>query len=227
LEAIASFTATAIFLLTQEHLLSINDKLSRIFPEIPRSDAVTIRQLLTHTTGLPSYDAKPEYRSFRLQLYHFGAYELDQGRSLRSGTGAQYRHSNSGYLLLAGIIEKVSGESFRVFLKGRVFDPLGLTRTQVVQDDATLIPNRGSSGRSVWAVFECAFIRCKQQQWRDIHSIDNWRLNEVAQGSIWRDGFVTSFPSGNDVAWHIEKWGDDRNTIVREWLWLRAFPDKL
>jgi CubicO group peptidase (beta-lactamase class C family) len=58
--------------------------------------------------------------------------------------GAQYFYSNSGYLLLAGIIEKVSGESFRDFLKARVFDRLGLTGTQVVQDDATLVPNRAA-----------------------------------------------------------------------------------
>jgi CubicO group peptidase (beta-lactamase class C family) len=225
------FTATAILLLAQEHLLSTNDKLSRFFPEFPRSDEVTIRQLLTHTSGLPSYDAKPEYRSFRLQPHtNLELMNWIKADPYVAEPGSQDLYSNSGYLLLAGIIEKVSGESFRDFLKGRVFDPLGLTRTQVVQDDATLSKSGGgicSSGRSVWAVFECAFFRCKQQQWRDIHNINNWRSNAVAQRSVWRDGFVTSFPSGNDFAGHIEKWRTYRHAIVREWLWLRAFPDEL
>jgi D-aminopeptidase len=78
--------------------------------------------------------------------------------------GAQYFYSNSGYLLLAGIIEKVSGKSFGDFLKGRVFDRLGLTNTQVVQDDAALIPNRaagyflrdGQFGQFVNAPFSAA-----------------------------------------------------------------------
>jgi D-alanyl-D-alanine carboxypeptidase len=139
------FTATGILLLAQDNLLSTNDKLSRFFPEFPRSDEVTIRQLLTHTSGLPSYDAKPEYRSFRLQshtvseLVHWikpDPYVADPG--------AQFFYSNSGYLLLAGIIEKVSGKSLGDFLKGRVFDRLGLSSTQVAENDATLIPNRAA-----------------------------------------------------------------------------------
>ena len=139
------FTATAILLLAQEHLLSTNDKLSRFFPEFPRSDEVTIRQLLTHTSGLPSYDAKPEYRNFRLQPHTISELmNWIKADPYVAEPGAQYYYSNSGYLLLAGIIEKVSGESFRDFLKGRVFDRLGLTSTQVAQDDATLIPNRAA-----------------------------------------------------------------------------------
>jgi D-alanyl-D-alanine carboxypeptidase len=139
------FTATAILLLAQEHRLSTNDKLSRFFPEFPRSDEVTIRQLLTHTSGLPSYDAKPEYHSFRLQPHtNLELMNWIKADPYVAEPGAQYYYSNSGYLLLAGIIEKVSGESFRDFLKGRVFDRLGLTSTQVVQDDATLIPNRAA-----------------------------------------------------------------------------------
>jgi D-alanyl-D-alanine carboxypeptidase len=139
------FTATGILLLAEEHLLSTNDKLSRFFPEFPRSDEVTIRQLLTHTSGLPSYDAKPEYRSFRLQSHTISELvNWIKPDPYVAEPGAQYFYSNSGYLLLAGIIEKVSGESFRDFLKARVFDRLGLTGTQVVQDDATLVPNRAA-----------------------------------------------------------------------------------
>jgi D-alanyl-D-alanine carboxypeptidase len=139
------FTATGILLLAQENLLSTNDKLSRFFPKFPRSDEVTIRQLLTHTSGLPSYETKPEYRSFRLQP-HTIAELVDwiKPDPYVAEPGTQYFYSNSGYLMLAGIIEKVSGESFRDVLKARVFDRLGLTSTQVVQDDATLVPNRAA-----------------------------------------------------------------------------------
>jgi D-alanyl-D-alanine carboxypeptidase len=139
------FTATGILLLAEEHLLSTNDKLSRFFPEFPRSDEVTIRQLLTHTSGLPSYDAKPDYRSFRLQPHTISELmNWIKTDPYVAEPGAQYFYSNSGYLLLAGIIEKVSGKSFRDFLTGRVFNRFGLASTQVVQDDATLIPNRAA-----------------------------------------------------------------------------------
>src|ERR1700730_12064940 len=139
------FTATGILLLAQDNLLSTNDKLSRFFPEFPRSDEITIRQLLTHTSGLPSYDAKPEYRSFRLPSHTVSELlNWIKPDPYVAEPGAQYFYSNSGYLMLAGIIEKVSGRSFRDFLKVRVFDRLGLTSTQVAQDDATLIPNRAA-----------------------------------------------------------------------------------
>lgn len=139
------FTATGILLLAEENLLSTNDKLSRFFPEFPRSEEVTIRQLLTHTSGLQSYDAMPEYRSFRLQPHTISELmNWIKADPYVAEPGAQYFYSNSGYLLLAGIIEKVSGESFGDFLRGRVFDWLGLTSSQVVQDDATLIPNRAA-----------------------------------------------------------------------------------
>jgi D-alanyl-D-alanine carboxypeptidase len=139
------FTATGVLLLAQENLLSTNDKLSRFFPEFPRSDEVTIRQLLTHSSGLPSYDAKPEYRSFRLQSHTISELlNWIKPDPYVAEPGAQYSYSNSGYLMLAGIIEKVSGKSFREFLKVRVFDRLGLTNTQVVQDDTILVPNRAA-----------------------------------------------------------------------------------
>jgi CubicO group peptidase (beta-lactamase class C family) len=139
------FTATGILLLAQENLLSTNDTLSRFFPEFPQSDEVTIRQLLTHSSGLPSYDAKPEYRSFRLQSHTISELvNWIKPDPYVAEPGAQYFYSNSGYLMLAAIIEKVSGRSFRDFLKGRVFDRLGLTNTQVAQDDAMLIPNRAA-----------------------------------------------------------------------------------
>src|SRR6516165_2739182 len=103
------FTAAGILLMAQENLLSTNDKLSRFFPEFPRSDEVTIRQLLTHTSGLPSYDAKPEYRSFRLQSHTISELvNWIKADPYEAEPGAQYLYSNSGYLLLAGIIEKVS-----------------------------------------------------------------------------------------------------------------------
>src|SRR5262249_48510759 len=105
------FTAAGILLLAQENLLSTNDKLSRFFPEFPRSDEVTIRQLLTHTSGLPSYDAKPEYRSFGLQSHT--TLELVNWITADpyvAEPGALYFYSNSGYLLslLKKCQEKVS-----------------------------------------------------------------------------------------------------------------------
>jgi Beta-lactamase/AcrB/AcrD/AcrF family len=117
------FTATGILLLAEENLLSTNDTLASFFPEFPRSDEITIRQLLTHRSGLPSYDAKREYRSFRLQPHTIS--ELVNWPYVAE-PGAQYFYSNSGYLMLAGIIEKVSGRSFRDFLKGRVFSIIGI-----------------------------------------------------------------------------------------------------
>jgi CubicO group peptidase (beta-lactamase class C family) len=170
-------------LLAQESLLSTNDKLSKFFPEFPRSDEVTIRQLLTHSSGLPSYDAKPEYRSFRLHRHPISELvNWIKPDPYVAEPGAQYSYSKSGYLMLAGIIEKVSGRSFRDFMKGRVFDRLGPTDTQVAQDDAMLIPNR-AAGYVLRMVslgsFWMRLFPLRATTREDIH-IDSWRSQEVA-----------------------------------------------
>ncbi len=126
------FTAAAILKLQEQGKLSVNDKLSKYFPDFPRGSDVTLQHLLTHTSGIHSYtdhtnftvDAtnviSPEalINSFKHEFYDFNP-------------GEKWRYDNSGYVLLNCIIEKVSGASYADFLRKNFFQPLGMADTGV------------------------------------------------------------------------------------------------
>jgi CubicO group peptidase (beta-lactamase class C family) len=132
------FTAMAIMILHDRHKLSYSDRLSAYFPELPPyARSVTVRHLLNHTSGIPDYVG--------LGLEHPGLTNKEVFRtlaridSLEFTPGEKFSYSNSGYILLAMIIEKVSGQSYRTFLKNNIFDPLGMSNTAVYDESAPAI----------------------------------------------------------------------------------------
>lgn len=137
------FTATAILRLAEEGKLSLDDRMRRWLPSLPAStDAITIRHLLTHTSGLIDYeDVMPPDTTEQLK-------DADVLRLLESQTetcfapGTSYRYSNSGYALLALIVERASGVSFATYLRGRVFAPLGMNATVAHEEGVSTVSNR-------------------------------------------------------------------------------------
>ena len=141
------FTAAAILRLADQGKLSVDDPLSKYVPDFPRAGEVKLRHLLSHTSGIASY-TNPKYaakardaarRDFTLpQLIQF-IVTLDPLYEFEPGTAWFY--SNSAYILLGHIIEKVSGKSYRDFLQSEFFGPLGLAHTSVDQS-GEIVPNR-------------------------------------------------------------------------------------
>lgn len=126
------FTASAILKLQENHLLSVNDKLSKYIPDFPRGDEVTIHNLLTHTSGIHSYTSKPEFISRVTKTISedslIGWFKNDP---YDFSPGENWMYDNSGYFLLGYIIEKVSGKPYAQYLKETFFDPLGMKNTGV------------------------------------------------------------------------------------------------
>ena len=129
------FTAVLILRLVDAGLLHLDQPIATYLPEY-RADIgrrVTLHQLLTHQSGIPNYTSLPYVWSDSLtQRYttedlirRFGSLDLE------FEPGAHYRYSNTGYLLLAAIAERVTGEPFEVLLSQRVLAPLGLQHTGV------------------------------------------------------------------------------------------------
>ena len=137
------FAAASILLLAEQKKLSVDDKLSQFFPEFPRASEVSIRQLLTHTSGIHNYPGPAEetmsYVGVEVpdMVKHLGTlgYDFDPG--------TQWSYSNSGYFLVGAIIEKVSGQSFRDFAKQNLFDPCGMKQT-AVDVNSEVVPKRAS-----------------------------------------------------------------------------------
>ena len=141
------FTAACILHLEDQGKISLDDPIQQYFPELPRykEGEISIRQLLHHTSGL---------RDYLILLQVMGKdwdmkYDNDQGFALLSKQqtlcftpGAKYGYSNSGYLLLAEIIERQSGKDLAQYAQEFLFEPLGMTHTFIHQNAKKVVKNR-------------------------------------------------------------------------------------
>ncbi|HLK61479.1 MAG TPA: serine hydrolase domain-containing protein, partial [Chthonomonadaceae bacterium] len=137
------FTAMAILMLVEEGKLGLDDKIRAFLSDLPAAwSEVTVRNLLTHTSGIKNYTDIPDItKRWRNDYTHEEIIKLVSGDPLEFAPGEKWAYSNTGYFLLGMILEKVSGKPYGAFLEERIFKPLGMTSTQV-NDLGAIIPNR-------------------------------------------------------------------------------------
>jgi CubicO group peptidase (beta-lactamase class C family) len=125
------FTAMAILELEARGKLSVQDPVCNYVPDCPKDwGAITIYNLLTHTSGIPNFSSFPNFRTVETeQLTPQQLLALFENKPLDFMPGAKFSYGNSGYEVLGYIIEQVSGESYQEFLSRNVFDPLGMTNS--------------------------------------------------------------------------------------------------
>ncbi len=159
------FTAMAVMILVERRKLSYNDSLSKFFTQFPAfARKVTIRHLLNHTSGIPDYVG--------LGIQHPGLTNrevldaLVRQDSFRFAPGEKFEYSNSGYILLSLIIEKVAGEPFGKFLKTQIFGPLGMNSTFVYDESHPDIPS-------------------KARGYNRFDDLDDYDLNTVGEGGVY------------------------------------------
>lgn len=144
------FTATAIMLLVHDGKLHYDDPLTKLFPDFPAyGKAITVRQMLNHTSGLLDYEDimaqnYPGIPDEKIpQIKDAGVLELlKQQPTTKFTPGTHWDYSNSGYVVLAVVVEKVAGISFGDFLRERIFKPLGMSRTIAYEKGKNEVANR-------------------------------------------------------------------------------------
>ena len=140
------FTAFAIMLQAERGLLSLDDDIRKHIPELPEFDhTVTVRHLITHTSGLREF----------LNLTRMTGRRLDRGDwidrseiidivqrqpALQNEPGAEWNYNNTAFGLAAVIVERTSGQDFPTFMRDNVFEPLGMTRTLVRPSPIHIVP---------------------------------------------------------------------------------------
>jgi CubicO group peptidase (beta-lactamase class C family) len=137
------FTAAAVLLLAEDGKLSLDDRVKKWLPALPAAlDSVTIKHLLTHMSGIIDYeDVMPAGTT--AQLHDADVLRLLEPQdSTYFKPGTSYRYSNSGYALLALVVERASGKSFATFLQERIFTPLGMTRTVAHEEGTSTVSSR-------------------------------------------------------------------------------------
>jgi len=143
------FTAMAVMLLVHDGKLRYGDRLTDVFPDFPAyGRAITIRHLLNHTSGLQDYEdlmspdngASPEKIA---QIKDAGVLTLlKQQTGTKFAPGTKWEYSNSGYAVLAMVVEKVSGKAFGQFLQERIFGLLKMQNTIAYERGKNEVPHR-------------------------------------------------------------------------------------
>lgn len=150
------FTAMAIMLLVHDGKLRYEDRLTDVFPDFPEyGKAITIRNLLNHTSGLLDYEdlmekaspASPKEKApqvqTQVQIKDAGVLAiLKQQKTTKFPPGTKWDYSNSGYAVLAMVVEKVSGQNFGDFLHERIFAPLKMTETVAYENGKNAVSHR-------------------------------------------------------------------------------------
>ena len=137
------FTAASILLLAQDGKLTLDDPVRRWLPTLPHAyDAITLRHLLTHTSGIVDYeDLTPDTQTEQLTDEDVLRLVSDTP-SLYFAPGAQWRYSNSGFVLLGLVVERASGLGFAQFLQQRIFQPLGMDSLLYEHGRGPEVPHR-------------------------------------------------------------------------------------
>lgn len=146
------FTAMAIMILRQKGELNYDDKVTQYIENFPY-ETITVRQLLNHTSGLPNYMWLVEHKwKGDHDPYNDDVLDLmaKEKLPLYFTPGRRFDYSNTGYMVLASIVERVSGQRFGSFLKDQVFDPLGMNNTIVyctgLQHESLPVPENSVKG---------------------------------------------------------------------------------
>ncbi|UXI66855.1 serine hydrolase domain-containing protein [Tahibacter amnicola] len=143
------FTAAAVMLLVQDGKLALGESVRHYLPDLgERWQPITLRHLLTHTSGLPDWD---DARSVRLERGDFSEAAL-QGLidelPLPHTPGERFEYSNPGYVLLGILISKVTGRFYGEFLRERIFTPMHMKTARIISE-ADIVPHRAAGYRFV------------------------------------------------------------------------------
>lgn len=134
-----TFTSVCLLRLAQDRLLSLDDAVNKWLPDISFPDSVTLRRLLNHTSGVPSYTSLNEYlpsvrENSSIPWTHQKVIELTCTGKLDFEPGEAFSYSNTGYMLLYEVIEAVRNKSFAEVLQEQIFSVLNLKNTYLAHD---------------------------------------------------------------------------------------------
>jgi CubicO group peptidase (beta-lactamase class C family) len=137
------FTATAVMLLVDRGELSLDDTLPRFFPGFPEyGRKITVKQLLTHTSGLPAYEELiPKGTTLQLNDVDVLHMMMD-AKKPNFPAGEKFEYSNSGYTVLGLIVEVAAGQPFHQFILTEVLGPLGMSNSVLYQRGLNKVPHR-------------------------------------------------------------------------------------
>ena len=171
------FTAMAVMMLVEQGKIGLDDRITKYLPESPAIwKAVTVRQLLTHTSGIADYGGEEDTMgkgviNFRKDYTEEELVQAFSKMPMDFAPGTKWSYSNTGYVLLGIIIHRASGKFYGDLLQQRIFKPLGMNATRIISE-ADIVPHRSSGYRLVQR-------ELKNQEWVSPS------LNTTADGALY------------------------------------------
>lgn len=165
------FTAAGVLLLAEEGKLGLDDPISRYLTNAPPAwQGITVRHLLNHTSGIPEYEGQ-SLLNLRQDYTEEELVKFATSLKLDFTPGSDWNYSNTGYILLGVIVHRVTGKYYGDFLQERIFQPLAMTATRVI-NETNIIPHRAAG-------YELIGGEVKNQAWVSPS------LNSTADGSLY------------------------------------------
>lgn len=154
------FTAASILLLEERGKLKTDDLVKKYMPDAPAAwDKITIFHLLTHTSGIPNFTAFPDYHSRETApITPEKLVEWFRDKPLDFQPGEQWKYSNSGYVLLGYLLEKISGQTYSEFLQQNIFTPLDMKDSGYDSNSALIARRAGGYERDGDKVVNTGFV---------------------------------------------------------------------
>jgi len=198
--------------LNEQHKLNLQDSISKYIPGLPRfAIAVTIQQLLTHTSGIPDYenDISDPKNLTNQQVLQW----LRSKPGLNFKSGDKFEYSNTGYILLSMIIEKTSGTSYAQYMQANIFIPAGMQHT-IVFEPATVIADRAigydqkgeKDDYSLLTTGDGGIFSTTGDLYRWVQQLDNGKLvnNAALQAAYHSTTLNNGSISNYGFGWNIE-----------------------
>ena len=236
------FTTAAVVALAGDGKLGFDDLLAEHVPELAAWPGVTIRHLMTHTSGIPDYyerDFYADYPADGPMPQNGDLVEiLSRYPEPDFAPGEKYVYNNAAYELLAFVVERVSGQDFASFLEERVFRPAGMETATTFNSSRADIPNRVIGYRPTWFSYRIndydpfndmlgaggvyATLR-DFEAWANKLATDNPFPDEAFDPAVLNDGTVTDYGFGWTIdeyrgharTWHTGSWVGFRTAIAR------------
>ncbi len=154
------FTAACILLLQERGKLNVSDPVKKYMPNAPAAwDKITIYHVLTHTSGIPNFTNFKEYRDSEAKsTTPEKLIERFRDKPLDFEPGTKWSYSNSGYVLLGYLIEKISGQTYQQFLEQNIFTPLGMKDSGYDSNSAIILHRASGYSPSEHGIINAGYI---------------------------------------------------------------------
>lgn len=204
------FTSMAIFELEAAGQLKITDPVKTFFPDYPAGDRITVHHLLTHTAGIPNLTEFPDYlKTMSLPSPVLQTVARFKDLPLEFKPGERFSYSNSGYILLGAIIEKVTGAPYEAYIREHIFKPLGMEDSGYDHADVVLKDRASGYEFNGDTLVNCSYIDMSiphaagslYSTVDDLYKWDRALYTEKLISQADRTRMFTPFKSGYACGW--------------------------